>query len=174
MKMAYLIISLLAICCTGRAGTNEYIQALTGEETDRRLNLVTNIQQSVSNLQKTASFTTNVTYSGSLADVGFPNQIISAGFTNASFTLTDLSAYVGTNVALVTLQFYGIAATTVSLRTYGDTNTVDDTSMNSVVIAAGSTADMTVDTDSSGRIDVKATANTSVRLICFIRRHVFQ
>lgn len=149
-----------------QAGTNDYNSTLTGPVIEQRLSAVTNIQKSVSNLVATGS--------AGLADIGFVNQTISAAFTNANFTLTDLSSYVGTNVARVTLQFYGIAATTVSLRTYGDTNTVDDTSMNSVAIAAGSTADMTVNTDSAGRIDIKATGNTKLSLIGFIRRHVFQ
>jgi len=171
MKKACLIISLCALCCASRAGTNEYISTLTGEETDRRLGVVTNTEavvEAITNNLKTAVL------SSGLADIGFVNQTISSAFTNAAYAPVDLSADVGTNVARVTMQFKGLAATTVSIRTYGDTNTVDDTSMNSVVIAAGATANMSVNTDSSGRIDVKATANTSMTLVAFIRRHVFQ
>ncbi len=164
MKKACLIISLCASGCAVFAGTNDYISAFTGEETDRRLGVITD-------------FTNNartVVYSGGLADVGFVNVVISPAFTNANFTTNNLSAYVGTNVAMVTIQFKGIAASTVSLRTAGNTNTVDDTSINSVAIAAGSTANMTCLTDPSGCVEVKATANTSMTLIAFIRRHVFE
>jgi hypothetical protein len=178
MKKACLIISLCALCCTGRAGTNDYISTFTGEETDRRLGVVIDTELIVSNLNiAVAGFTNNTktaVYSGGLADVGFINAVISAAFTNANFITNNLSAYVGTNVALVTLQFKGIAASTVSLRTAGDTNTVDDTSINSVAIAAGSTANMTCLTDSAGCVEVKATGNTSMTLINFIRRHVFE
>jgi len=100
----------------------------------------------------------------------FTNKLISSAFTNANFTATDLSPYVGTNEAVVMLQFKGLAATTVSLRTYGDTNTVDATSMNGVVIGSGDTACMIVNTDTAGVVDIKATANTSMSLVWFLRK----
>lgn len=170
MKRILTLCLLISVLChlSSLAATNVFLD-VTGTELSRRINVIPTLESDVDFLKST----TNVTLSAGVADVFFGAQVISAAFTNANFTLTDLSAYVGTNVARVTLQFYGNAATTVSLRTYGDTNTVDDTSMNSVAIASGSTADMTVNTDSSGRVDVKATANTSMRLICFMRRHVF-
>ena len=158
-------IILLASALSATAVTNVYLN-ISDNELLRRIAVITNLERIAS--------ATNVTYSAGPADIGFVSQTISEAFTNANFTMTDLSAYVGTNVARVTLQFYAIASSTVSIRTYGDTNTVDDTSMNSVAIYQGQTADMTVNTDSAGRIDVKATANTSMRLICFLRRHVFQ
>jgi len=157
-----LILGLSVLCplSSVRAGTNDYQSVFTGEEADRLLGVASNLP--------------NTVLSAGLADIGFVNQVVSSSFTNAAYAPVNLSAYIGTNVARVTLQFKGLAATTVSLRPYGDTNTVDDTSMNSVAIAAGSTADMTVNTDTNGVVDVKATANTSMTLIAFIRRHVFE
>lgn len=163
------LIILATSVISASAVTNVYLN-ITDAELIRRITVITNIESTVAVLDSA----TNVTFSAGLADIGFVNQMISSAFTNAAYAAVDLSAYVGTNVARVTLQFKGLAASTVSIRTYGDTNTVDDTSMNSVAIASGSTADMSVNTDSSGRIDVKATANTSMTLVCFIRRHVFK
>jgi hypothetical protein len=169
----FLSFMLMASAFSAIAETNVYLN-ISDEELIRRINAITNLEQSVSNNSASITATTNTALSAGPADIGFVNQTISAGFTNANFTVTDLSAYAGTNVAMVTLQFKGIAAATVSLRTAGDTNTVDDTSINSVAIAAGSTANMTCLTDASGCVEVKATGNTSMTLIAFIRRHVFE
>lgn len=134
---------------------------------------VTNLQVAVTNLQAQATNARTAVLGAGLADIGFTNVVISSAFTNAAYAVADLSGTVGSNVALVTLQFKGLASTTVSLRTYGDTNTVDDSSINSAAIASGSTANMTVLTDTNGCVDVRDTGNTSMNLLWFIRRHDF-
>jgi hypothetical protein len=177
-------ILILATChlppATCGAATNVYLE-ITGAELNRRLGVVTNlevrlppVEASVTNLEASVTNLKTAVLSAGLADIGFVNQTISAAFTNANFGTFDLSPYVGTNEALVVLRVLAIAASTVSIRTPGDTNNVDATSMNGVAIGAGETAAMIVKTGPTGLIDVKATANTALSLTAFIRRHVFE
>ena len=153
-----ILLSMILLTLSAEASTNVYLN-ITGAELNRRMGVVTNLETAV--------------LSAGLADIGFVDEVISASFTNANFGTFDLSPYVGANEALVVMRVEAIAASTVSIRTNGDTNNVDLTSMNGVVIGAGETAMMVVKTDSDGLIDVKATANTALRLVAFIRRHVF-
>jgi len=170
-------ILILATChlppATCGAATNVYLE-ITGAELNRRLGVVTNLEVRLPPVEASVTNLKTAVLSAGLADIGFVNQTISAAFTNANFGTFDLSPYVGTNEALVVLRVLAIAASTVSIRTPGDTNNVDATSMNGVAIGAGETAAMIVKTGPTGLIDVKATANTALSLTAFIRRHVFE
>lgn len=181
-KTAFILALLTAISI--RAETNVYLN-VSDAELIRRIGVITNLEARLPPVEGAAAtnsaahgaLVTNLqtaVYSAGLADIGFVTNQISAGFTNANFASVDLAPYVGTNQALVLMRFQAVAASTVSVRVPGDTNTVDDTSMNSVAIAAGSSAYMICDTSTNGVVEVKATANTSMNLIAFIRRHVFE
>jgi hypothetical protein len=173
-KTAFIICLLSSVFCplSSRSATNVFLDVTGAVLNERIAQIPLNTAAIASNTAAIASIT-NTAYSAGLADVGFVDQEISAAFTNANFATFDLSPYVGTNAALVVLRVQAIAASTVSIRTNGDTNNVDTTTMNGAVIGAGETATMIVKTDSAGLIDVKASGNTAMRLVAFIRRHVF-
>jgi hypothetical protein len=173
MKKLTLILSTFAAISCFADPTNLYLN-VSDAEFVRRVNVITNLEASVSNNTAVIASITNTAYSAGPADVWFGSQVISEAFTNAAYAQSDLSAYVGTNVALVGLQFRGLTNTTVCLRTYGDTNAVDNSSMNHVAISAGATANMSCLTDAAGCVDVLATNNTSMTLIYFMRRHDFE
>lgn len=180
------IITLILTACCGLAsaqGTNTVSLTISAETLEQRVNNITNLQLQVSNAVAAVSnaqlnvsnAVENITQIASAtAQIYFTNALVSAGFTNANFAEIDLSPYTGSNQVIALMRFQAVAASTVSVRVPGDTNTVDDTSMNSVAIAAGSSAYMICDTSTNGTVEVKATANTIMNMVAFIRRHVFE
>lgn len=182
MKKACLIISLCALCCASRAVTNEYISTLTGEETDRRLGVVTNTEVIVSNLNIVVSaFTNNLktsVYDSGMADVGFYSSLVTTGITAAALTSLNLSSYIGTNQGIAVLRIFGNTASDVRFRPPAETNSM--TAQPYHEGAFGGLADANTQiyllaiTDENGIVKIYSSGSVRITIVAFIRRHVFE
>jgi len=98
-------------------------------------------------------------------EISGTNFLVRANFTNANYSPINLSSNLNsTRRYLVSFVFKALSNTTVSIRTYGETNAVASNSMNCVYIPQGQMAEMICNTDTNATVDVKATGATSMRI----------
>lgn len=164
---------LMVLAPVAPADTNVYLN-VSDTEFIRRIGAVTNLETQVGSLQSFAENAVTEVLSAGLADIGFPNATVAAAFTETTPTDIDLSAHVGANRALVLIKALANSASTVLLRTNGETADVDATSATGAALSAGQIAYMVLCTDENGIIEADVTASTDFILIAFIRQHVFE
>ena len=194
MKKLTLTLVLIACAFAGLAGTNDYYIDMTGAEFDTQQATITNIlgqfetygptltNNAAIIVTNTAALAandvlmanmTNEVLSAGISDVWFGRQTIDTNFTDTTFTDIDLSAYVGTNSAMVMIEVWASTTDTVLMRQNGASNIVDATSATGVAMTLGQIAYMWVPTDTNGVIEADVTVRTEFYLLSFIRRHDF-
>jgi hypothetical protein len=111
-----------------------------------------------------------------VAYVAFPGTQIESSWNNSSYTDIDLSSYVGTNSALVTLYVSNLEASNndVLFRANGAGDIGDLDGTTSCQIDASENAYFQVPTSSAGVIEAKTDYAISITLVCYIRANTFE
>jgi hypothetical protein len=111
-----------------------------------------------------------------VAYIAFPGTQISSSWNENSWADIDLSAYCGSNSALVTLRVENLATSgnDVLFRTNGDPVIGDGDGASAANVDSSDGAYFQVPTDSSGVIEGRTDYAVEIYLECYIRANTFE